>query len=80
MKVRLSRRAARDFESPPPHLQARVRKQLSLLLADLRHRSLRAKKYDERRDMWQARVNRDDRLYFTIYVSVSKGVEWSGSM
>ena len=66
MKVRLSRRAARDFESLPPSIQVRVRKQLDLLCADLRHPSLRAKKYDEGRDMWQRRVNRNYRFYFTI--------------
>lgn len=27
---------------------------------------LRAKKYDEATDLWQARVNRDWRFYFTI--------------
>ncbi|HYN25715.1 MAG TPA: hypothetical protein VES69_11810 [Pyrinomonadaceae bacterium] len=37
-----------------------------MLLQDLRHPSLRAKKYDERRDIWQARVNRNWRFYFTI--------------
>jgi len=33
---------------------------------DLHHPSLRAKKYDEARDLWQARINRDWRFYFTI--------------
>ncbi len=28
--------------------------------------TLRAKKYDESADLWQARVNRDWRFYFTI--------------
>jgi len=27
---------------------------------------LRAKKYDEARDIWQARINRDWRFYFQI--------------
>jgi mRNA interferase RelE/StbE len=36
------------------------------LLANLNHPSLRAKKYDESRDLWQARVTRDWRFYFTI--------------
>ena len=66
MRVRLSRRAARDFDSLPPSLRARVKKQLDLLRADLRHPSLRAKRYDEGRDMWQGRVTRDYRFYFTI--------------
>jgi hypothetical protein len=31
-----------------------------------RHLSLRAKKHDEARDLWQARVTRGWRSYFTI--------------
>jgi plasmid maintenance system killer protein len=42
------------------------KKQLGLLLANLRHPSLRAKKYSESEDVWQARVNRNWRFYFTI--------------
>jgi plasmid maintenance system killer protein len=37
-----------------------------LLAEDLRHPSLRAKKYDESRDIWQARVNRSWRFYFLV--------------
>jgi hypothetical protein len=36
------------------------------LLVDLRHPSLRAKKYSEAENKWQARVTRDWRFYFTI--------------
>jgi hypothetical protein len=36
------------------------------LLDNLKHPSLRAKKYDESRDIWQARVTRDWRFYVTI--------------
>jgi plasmid maintenance system killer protein len=35
-------------------------------MANLQHPSLRAKKYDERRNVWQARVNKHWRFYFTI--------------
>jgi len=41
-------------------------KQVRLLAANLHHPSLHAKKYDEARDIWQARVNRNWRFYFTI--------------
>jgi len=41
-------------------------KQVHFLERDLRHPSLKAKKYDESKDLWQARVNRDWRFYFTI--------------
>lgn len=43
-----------------------VDKQVKILLLDLRHPSLRAKKYNEAQDIWQARVNGDWRFYFTI--------------
>jgi len=36
------------------------------LLQDLHHPSLYAKKYDEARDLWQARVNYTWRFYFRI--------------
>ena len=55
-----------DYRSLSPKLQARVDKQLALLLQNLRHPSLRAKKYDEARDIWQARVSQDWRFYFRI--------------
>ena len=35
-------------------------------MANLHHPSLRAKKYDEARDVWQARVDEDYRFYFKI--------------
>lgn len=41
-------------------------KQLGLLADNLRHPSLRAKKYDESQNLWQARVNQDWRFYFAI--------------
>ena len=66
MKLDVTRRARRQYEALPPRLRERVDKQLSLLLADLRHPSLHAKKYDESRDIWQGRVTRDYRFYFTL--------------
>jgi mRNA interferase RelE/StbE len=41
-------------------------KQLRFLVNNLLHPSLRAKKYDESRDIWQARVTKGWRFYFTI--------------
>ena len=38
----------------------------AFLLRDLHHPSLRAKKYDEARDLWQARVTKGWRFYFKI--------------
>lgn len=46
--------------------QAKFDKQLTFLLSNLRHPSLRAKKFDETNDIWQARVDDDYRFYFQI--------------
>ena len=51
----LRRRSEKLFDKPA-----------SLLIANLNHPSLHAKKYSEGLDLWQARVNRDWRFYFTI--------------
>lgn len=63
----LSERALRDYEALTPALQRRMDKQLAFLLQNFLHPSLRSKKYDEGRNVWQARVNDDYRFYFTIY-------------
>jgi mRNA-degrading endonuclease RelE of RelBE toxin-antitoxin system len=41
-------------------------KQTELLIQNLQHPSLHAKKYNETNDVWQARVNKSWRFYFTI--------------
>jgi mRNA interferase RelE/StbE len=41
-------------------------KQLRFLAGNLHHPSLRAKKYDESKDRWQARVDKNRRFYFKI--------------
>jgi mRNA-degrading endonuclease RelE of RelBE toxin-antitoxin system len=66
MKFRLTAKAERDYSALSSSLQARVDKQLTLLLQNLRHPSLQAKKYDEARDLWQGRVNQSYRFYFQI--------------
>ena len=66
MKVILSPRAVEALEDAPPAVKKAFFKQTRLLAADLRHPSLRAKKYDESTDRWQARVNSGWRFYFRI--------------
>jgi len=66
MTFRFTSKAERDYNDLPGSLQARVDKQLALLLQNLRHPSLQAKKYDEARDLWQGRVNQSYRFYFRI--------------
>jgi hypothetical protein len=50
----------------PDSVQKAFYKQSRFLLVNLQHPSLHAKKYDERRGIWQARVNRSWRFYFLI--------------
>jgi mRNA-degrading endonuclease RelE of RelBE toxin-antitoxin system len=66
MKIDFTGRVLDALEDAPPTVRKAFRKQLRFLAANLHHPSLRAKKYDEARDLWQARVNDDWRFYFKI--------------
>jgi mRNA-degrading endonuclease RelE of RelBE toxin-antitoxin system len=66
MRVVLSDRAIDSLKDAPRNVQRAFDKQLQFLVSNLVHPSLRAKKYDETKDRWQARVNKDWRFYFTI--------------
>jgi hypothetical protein len=56
VQARRTRRFDRDLAGAPPYIQQAFEKQLALLLSNPRHPSLRARKYDEARGIWQARV------------------------
>lgn len=56
----------REFDKFPQTVQKLFEKQIGYLVHDIRHPSLRAKKYDESSDVWQARVNSNIRFYFRI--------------
>ncbi len=66
MKVALSDRAIESLAEAPPSVQRAFEKQIRFLMNNLQHPSLHAKKYDESRSLWQARVNKDWRFYFKI--------------
>jgi len=66
MNVAFSNRFLRQYAALPEAVKAKFDKQLGFLLAHLRHNSLRAKKYDEVQDIWQARVDNHYRFYFQI--------------
>jgi hypothetical protein len=66
MKLFYTERFRRGYESAPPHIQRAFDRRATYLARDLHHPSLRAKKYDEARGIWQARVNGGWRFYFTI--------------
>ena len=46
-----------ELEALPKTVQGKFYKQLNFLVKNLRHSSLRAKKYDESQKIWQARVD-----------------------
>ena len=66
MKSYMTSVALKSYDSAPSAVQKAFNKQVKLLVENLHHPSLRAKKYNEAEDKWQARVNRNWRFYFTI--------------
>jgi mRNA interferase RelE/StbE len=66
MRLDYSPQFLRSYAKSPSRIQKLFQKQVALLLQDLRHPSLRAKKYDEARNIWQARVDGGWRFYFQI--------------
>jgi len=66
MKLRYSQHFLRSLAATPPEIRRAFEKQAILLAQSLRHPSLRTKKYDPSTDLWQARVTRNWRFYFTI--------------
>ena len=66
MKVKPSRKFVESYMSAPSPVRKAFDKQREFLEKNLRHPSLHAKKYDESRGLWQARVTKGWRFYFTI--------------
>src|SRR5215475_1880680 len=69
MRAVLTESFAANLIASPPEVQKAFGKLLTNLLRDLRHPSLRAKKYEERSGLWQARINDDWRC-----TSPSRGI------
>ena len=66
MNIALRERAIASLAAAAPPIQRAFIKQVNFLARNLQHPSLRAKKYDESQDLWQARINDDWRFYFII--------------
>ncbi|HEY4519218.1 MAG TPA: hypothetical protein VJK01_02575 [Candidatus Paceibacterota bacterium] len=66
MKIFYSPHFNRSFNNFSLEIQRKFKKQIDYLLYNLRHPSLRAKKYDEARGIWQARADKGIRFYFLI--------------
>jgi Txe/YoeB family toxin of Txe-Axe toxin-antitoxin module len=78
MRVYLTEQFIAQYDAVQPQIQKAVTKQLRLLKNNVRHPSLYAKKYDEARDIWQARINRDWRFYFIIKGNTYRIIEMKG--
>ena len=59
-----SKHFLRSYHKAPKQIQQVFDKQSLLLLQNLGHSSLHTQKYDESRDLWQARVTGAWRFYF----------------
>ena len=66
MKLDFSPHFLRNYHKAPAQIQRAFDKQSILLLENLRHPSLHAKKYDDAHNLWQARVTQNWRFYFKI--------------
>jgi hypothetical protein len=66
MDAHYTKRFLASYAEASPTVRRAIDRRVALLLGNLRHPSLRAKKYDETRDIWQARVTAGWRLYFQI--------------
>lgn len=66
MNHRFTTRFIRSYQSFSPTVQKKFDKQLRFLLKNSAYPSLHAKKFDETRGIWQARVDRNVRFYFLI--------------
>ena len=66
MIIQYHERFKENLRQFPQNIQEKFYKQAGFLLRDIRHPSLRAKKYNEADDVWQARVDKNIRFYFRI--------------
>ncbi|MEK7077212.1 MAG: hypothetical protein AAB967_03200 [Patescibacteria group bacterium] len=66
-----------NYHDFPSSIRGKFDRQLAHLLRNLSRPSLRAKKYDEARGIWQARVDKHYRFYFLVegdcYILLSLG-------
>ena len=66
MKIFFAPHFQRNYNKAPIDIQRAFDKQALLLLQNRHHPSLRVKKYDEARAIWQAHITKDWRFYFLI--------------
>jgi hypothetical protein len=71
LKIVLSPRVAEVLKDAPPAMEKAFGKQIKLLESDLRHPSLRAKKFEGEDDLWQARQSQLALLFSNHFGNLS---------
>ena len=66
MRLAYTERFRKSYAAAPAEIRSAFDRKVALLLENLRHPSLRVKKYDPGRNLWQGRVTGSWRFYFTI--------------
>ena len=66
MRLDYTKSALDTLKNLPLPVRKAFYKQAGYLVENLHHPSLRAKKFSESENLWQARVNKDWRFYFQI--------------
>ena len=66
MKIIYHPNFPKSLKNFPVSVKSKFKKQIFYLLTNIRHPSLRAKKYEESTGVWQARVDKSVRFYFLI--------------
>lgn len=66
MRILTTKPFERDYEALPEKIQRLARSKLRLLLANPRHPSLRIKKMDDPREIWEASITMSYRFTFHI--------------
>lgn len=75
MRIRLTDGAIKQYLALSPVLQKKADKQFAYLIENLRHPSLKVKKYQGYENLWQGRTDKGYRFYFHViephYIIVS---------
>ena len=66
MELEPTERYIRDYERLPEQLCMQIAKKLELLVANMRHRSLRVKRIQGTTDLYEASVNMKYRVIFRL--------------
>ena len=66
MRVHYTENFLKSYAQAPLNVRKSFDKQAHFLVADLWHGSLQAKKYGGSKNVWQARVTKSWRFYFTV--------------